>query len=83
VLLTERTGGVGDFLAGKEGKGSNIKSYLRIRPSATTSPLLQLHNKQTIVHERGSYKFDCIFEAGAAQEQVYAVAGREVTGIFL
>lgn len=69
-------------LPAKENRGSNIKTFLRIRPCATPSALLQVY-PQTVLYERTIYKFDSIFDASATQARVFAEAGQEATRTFL
>lgn len=50
------------------GKGSNIKSYLRIKPNKnTTFKPMEIYNNQTIICDRSVYKFDFIFEPETPQ----------------
>jgi hypothetical protein len=67
----------------RETRGSNIKTFLRIRPCTTPSALLHLHSPHTVLHERSSYRFDCIFDATATQARVFAEAGQQAATTFL
>lgn len=83
MLLTERTAGTTDHLPPRETRGSNIKTYLRIRPCTTPSALLHLRPPHAVLHDRNIYKFDCIFDASASQQRVFLEAGQEAASTFL